>query len=154
MTSNIVRGNSPRAFQRSTWKAGRQCTTGHDVLRPDDLGVRAEINEISRPDVHCADAEAKVPGVQTIEIHQALQRALEGTGIEEACRLCGSGRLQPWRERARREEAIRSSCQSQVSAGHVHEIAHVVAVRRSEFEPWPGRTRGDLRPKLPQPIDP
>src|SRR5882757_5792381 len=53
-------------------------------------------------------------------------RVGEGTGIEEACRLCGSGRLQPWRERARREEAIRSSCQSQVSAGHGHEIADVV----------------------------
>jgi hypothetical protein len=109
------------------------------VLRPDDTSVRVEINEISRSDVHCADAEAKVPGVQTIEIHQALQRALEGTGIEEARRLRGSGRLQPWRERACREEAIRPLCQGQVSAGYVDEIAHEIGVRWSEtraIENW------------------
>jgi hypothetical protein len=57
------------AFDFNGGEAGRQCATSHDVLRPDDMGVRVEINEISRSDVHRADAEAKVPGVQTIEIH-------------------------------------------------------------------------------------
>src|SRR5262249_41546593 len=62
-------------------KAGGQRTARHDMLRPYAVGGGVEIGKVSSTDIHCADAETHVPGIDPVEIHQLLEGSLQGSSI-------------------------------------------------------------------------
>src|SRR6266536_387828 len=136
------------AFDLDCRKTGRQRAAGHDVLRPDGVSGVVEIDEVAGSDVDRARAEARHPGVESIEIHQTLQCLLEGIGVVKAGCFARPTRLHPGGHRTRREESRCTTRESEIGAHLVEEIAAVVAERR----PTPWRVRSRLRPKLAQPV--
>src|SRR5690242_3008477 len=192
MTSNILRGNSPRALHRSTWKAnvsrrgsastthlqgrvghkaavpvmlafdldgrqaGRQRAAGHDVFGSDRIGISIEINEIARPDVHSASAEARSTRVETIEIYQTLEGMLESADVVEAGGLDRPGGLQPRGQRPRSEESFCSACERNCGTDLVEKIAPggTPRSRRARIaNARPKPVRSYLGPKVMKPVD-
>ena len=93
-----------------------------------------EVNKIARPDIDRARAEARHPGIEAIEIHQALQRVLEVPGIVEAGRPERPAGLQPRRHGPRGEESCCAEHGSQIGAHLIEEIACVLA--SGEIDDW------------------
>jgi hypothetical protein len=54
------------------------------VFGSDRIGISIEVNEIARPDVHSASAEARSTRVETIEIYQTLECMPESADVLEA----------------------------------------------------------------------
>src|SRR5215470_14343851 len=61
--------------------AGRQRAARHDVLGPDLVGRRIEIDEIAAADVDGADAEPHLAGIDAVEIDEALECAAQRRGV-------------------------------------------------------------------------
>src|SRR3979490_999507 len=102
----------------------------HDVLGPDRVRCGVEINEISGPHVDRADAKSHAVGIDAIKIDQSLECRLERIGIVSAGGLNGSGRMQPWRRKSRREESWRATDESEIGAHLVQPLPHCIALRR------------------------
>ena len=117
------------AFDLYRRKTGRQRAAGHDVLWPDGVGRVIETDEVAGSDVDRACAEARHPGVESIKIHQTLQRIPERLRIVEAGRPERPARLQPGHQRARREESCCAERGSKTGTHLVEQIARVVASR-------------------------
>ena len=58
-------------FDLDRREAGRKRSAGHHVLGPDRMRFIVEVDEIARPYVHCADAEAHSAGIDAVESQQA-----------------------------------------------------------------------------------
>ena len=58
-------------------KARRQRPARHDMLGADRVRAGVEIDKIAGPDIDGARAEPRHPGVEAIEIDEALQGLLE-----------------------------------------------------------------------------
>jgi hypothetical protein len=54
----------------------RQRAARHDVLGPDGVRVRIEIDEVARPHIDRANAEAERAGIEPIKINQSLKGEL------------------------------------------------------------------------------
>ena len=63
------------------------------MLGADLVGEIVEILKISGADMHRADAEADVSAIDEVEIDEALQRRLQGSGVIIAERAGRPGRL-------------------------------------------------------------
>src|ERR1700754_4507954 len=72
------------AFDLNAREARRQCCAGHYVLGPNDVSGGVKTNEIAGPYVDRADAEASCAGIDTVEIHETLQRAPEIADVVKA----------------------------------------------------------------------
>jgi hypothetical protein len=79
------------------------------MFGPNGMSGGIETNEIAGPDVDGSDAEAGWAGIETIEIHQTLQRPLEIADVVEAGGLDRPDGLQPRRQGPRGEETSRPS---------------------------------------------
>jgi hypothetical protein len=91
------------------------------------VSAGVEIDEVAGPDIDRARAEARHPGIEAIEIHQALERALEVAGVVEAGCPERSAPLQPRHYGSRREESRGAARDRQIGTHLVEEIARVVA---------------------------
>ena len=89
-----------------------------------------EIGEIAGADVHRADAEAGLAGVDAIEIDQPLERRLERRGVVEAERLGRARRIEQRPRHARAEEAADAEGRRQGGAGLVEHGARGLAPER------------------------
>src|SRR5262249_61640291 len=57
--------------------AGRRSAARHDVLGPDLVGVRIEIDEVAAADVDGADGKAHLAGIDAVEVDEPLERAAQ-----------------------------------------------------------------------------
>ena len=99
------------------------------MLGPDGVRRRVEIDEVTRPDVDGADAQARPAGIETIKIDQTLQRALEIPGVVEARGFDRSARLKPRDHRARGKKAFDSVGDRNACTQLVEQIARAIAPR-------------------------
>jgi hypothetical protein len=84
------------AFDLDRRKTRRQRSAGPHVFGPDGVRCRVEIDEITRPDIDRAGAEADRAGIEAIEVDESFQRAFQIARVIEAGRLDRSARLKPW----------------------------------------------------------
>jgi len=83
------------AFDLNRREARRQRRARHDVLRTKPPLARVEVDRVALADVGRADAQARMAGVEEVEIDEPLERAPERSGIVEAeCRVRAPG-VQP-----------------------------------------------------------
>jgi hypothetical protein len=144
------------AFDLDRGKTRRQRAACHDVLGADCVCCRVETDEVAGPDVDGAYAQSRAAGVDAVKIDQALQRALEISGIIEARRLDRSGRLKPRPDGPCPKKAACAVRKRKTGAHLIEKIASDVAPRQPETritEARPTSSRGHLRPELAQPIN-
>lgn len=79
------------AFGLDGREPGRQRAARHDVLGPEGVRRRVEIDESARPDVECAYAQPGRASIETIKIDQTFQRALEIPGVVGARSIVPAG---------------------------------------------------------------
>src|SRR5262249_28655611 len=136
--------------------AGRQRAARHDVLGPNGVGGRIEIDEVAGADVDGPDAEAHRAGIDAVEIDEPLERAAQWRRVIPAGRLDRARRRKIRRDNSRLEEPgstledSRSGVQS--IEENVAEIAAQPVVRDAEGVEQ--QMRGDLLPKGAQLFEP
>ena len=85
--------------------AGRQRAARHDVLGPDLVAGRIEIDEVAAADVDGADGKAHLAGVDAVEVDEPLERAAQRRGVVPAGGLDRARRREVRRRNARLEKA-------------------------------------------------
>ncbi len=113
-------------------KGRRQGAARHHVLGADAVGGVVEIDEVSGRHVDRTDAEARLAGVDPIEIDQPLEGRLQRRRIVVAGRLRRARLRQPWPGQARREEAGGAADLGQCGAELPGDGARDVAARSTE----------------------
>ena len=141
------------AFDLDRWEGGWQGRAGHDVLRADRVRRGIEVDEVAGPRVDRADAETCALGINTVEIDQSFERRLEAAGIVKARSLHGTGRIQPWHRKARREEGAYAFGQSGTRAHLVQPTPRGVTARAWPLTPVPTQTRRNAFPERAQLAD-
>jgi hypothetical protein len=143
------------AFDLDGGKSGRQRTARHHVLGPDRVRRVVEIDEIAGTHVDGSDAETGGASIQTVEIHQTLECALEIFGVVEAGGLDRAAWLQPRIHRPGGEKPAGPARERPGGAHQTAKIACGIAARGSEVsvtDIGPKPVGGHLCPKLAQPI--
>ena len=111
-------------------KRRRQRAACHDVFRPDAVRGGIEISEIAGPHIDGADAQARRPVIDAIEIDQPLQRLLERACVVVACRPHGAAGPEPGRHRPQRKKARRAVQQHAPGGPLIEQAARGVEVQR------------------------
>jgi hypothetical protein len=85
-------------------ETGRQRAARHHVFGPDGMCRAVKIGEITGSEIDRAGAEAGCAAIETIEVDESLQRALQIARVVEAGGLDRSCRLKPRKHRSCREK--------------------------------------------------
>src|SRR3984893_11394438 len=118
-----------------------------------------EVQEVTGGHVHGADAEARLAGIDAIEVDQALECGLERRRIVVACRLGAAGWLKPGARHSGRKKASCPAEQSSPGAQLIQQSPREFATRDRwrHGEPRnavPGPAGGNELPELTQLLDP
>src|SRR5581483_26859 len=135
-------------------EAGRQRAAGHHMLRSDYLRPSVEIGQVAAAHIDGAEAETRVlPGIQAVAVDEALERGFERPGVIIARCLDGAGRMKPWIEEPRTEEARRSGVGNHSGAHLIDLCARSLASKEAAYVGVEAHGRGgDFLPELPQPV--
>jgi glycine/D-amino acid oxidase-like deaminating enzyme len=85
--SSLAHAKTRFALDLDCWESRRQCAIRHDVLRSDGVSRVIEVQEVTGGHVHGADAEARLAGIDAIEVDQAFECGPERRRIVVACGL-------------------------------------------------------------------
>ncbi|HZZ66991.1 MAG TPA: hypothetical protein VFE18_02355 [Phenylobacterium sp.] len=137
----------PLAIDLDGRQAGRQGAGGHDVRRPDLLVLVVEVGEVAGADVDRAYAEARRPGVDPVEVDQALERGPE-RGRVVVAQLLGAPGQQERRYGAGREEPRHARSHGPADARITQGRTELV----QGAEPARRPARAHQTPEFPQPL--
>src|SRR6185295_17701139 len=138
-------------------EAGRERSARHYVLRSDRMRSVVEVDEIAGANVHSADTEPHLTGVDPVEVDKPLERAFQQLGLVEARSLESTARVEPGSRLPESEKARRTGDEGVARTELVEDRAPQVAFRSEAMggrNPVEQGIGGDLLPEGAQPRDP